>query len=636
MDADVLPGITYFYVVRAEDDTTGHGGPCGGNEEKNLVKISATANGPRTVLFSDDFENGLDQWDAVSPWSASTGQAHGGTQSVWSGNDALVCSDLTLKDPLALPAGVPLILEFWTLYNTEAASTGVQAQITTDNGNTWVLLTPVGGYPGTVGAGCPFEVGSDGYSGDSHSWILQKVDLSGYAGRTVKIRFVMVSGWWVVLPGLYIDDLLIYSPTTCGRRLKLENIVIRDSCSIPSPGRGDGILDPEEDVTLEVAARNTGALDVTGVKAVLTTTTPGVIISNDTEYFPDIQAGQRATGLRPFFDFRVPVTAPCGSTIDITVHFSSNEGAWDQTLPLLAGDPVFTAGTALSENFDASGIPPGWTVVDGLNDGNTWLADNSSDPLGCGQLDPVAPISGNWAAVDSDCAGSVPMDEELMTPVLDLNTTSLVTLDFDHYFNRFSTEIADVDVRSSRTGGAWVNVFRLQERTPGQTHETIDISAQAAGAGGAQIRWHYYNADSGLYWYIDNIVVKVKSLGSCVMNPCLPLPGEVSGPGSAHPLLLVKDRAAAACPTGYCMYFEKEPVASGYNVYEGTVGAWYSHGGASGDACNPAVTDLVDGNIRYSLSPTPGDHYYLVTALNIMGEGTAGNGLEDVQRSCPP
>jgi len=44
LDTDALvSGRTYYYVVRAEDDTTGNGGACGGNEDVNNVHIAATA-----------------------------------------------------------------------------------------------------------------------------------------------------------------------------------------------------------------------------------------------------------------------------------------------------------------------------------------------------------------------------------------------------------------------------------------------------------------------------------------------------------------------------------------------------------------------------------------------------------------
>jgi hypothetical protein len=41
-------GTTYYYVVRAEDNSTGNGGACGGNEEANNVHIAGTAYGPGT------------------------------------------------------------------------------------------------------------------------------------------------------------------------------------------------------------------------------------------------------------------------------------------------------------------------------------------------------------------------------------------------------------------------------------------------------------------------------------------------------------------------------------------------------------------------------------------------------------
>jgi hypothetical protein len=41
----VTSGRTYFYVVRAEDNSTGQGGPSGGNEDTNEVRVAGTALG---------------------------------------------------------------------------------------------------------------------------------------------------------------------------------------------------------------------------------------------------------------------------------------------------------------------------------------------------------------------------------------------------------------------------------------------------------------------------------------------------------------------------------------------------------------------------------------------------------------
>ena len=49
VDTDNLTsGDTYYYVVRAEDNSTGDSGACGGNEETNNVHIAGTAYGPGT------------------------------------------------------------------------------------------------------------------------------------------------------------------------------------------------------------------------------------------------------------------------------------------------------------------------------------------------------------------------------------------------------------------------------------------------------------------------------------------------------------------------------------------------------------------------------------------------------------
>ena len=101
------------------------------------------------------------------------------------------------------------------------------------------------------------------------------------------------------------------------------------------------------------------------------------------------------------------------------------------------------------ENF-ASGIPAGWTVIDGGVGGGaaaTWTAANP------GARAPAAPISSPFVIVDSDSAGNgVTQDEALISPVMDLSSASSVTLEFDQFFRWYSlgnVEKGDVDVRSS-------------------------------------------------------------------------------------------------------------------------------------------------------------------------------------------
>ena len=53
---DLTFNASRWYVVRAEDATTGHGGPCrDGNEESNTTRVAASADGPSGIgTWTDD------------------------------------------------------------------------------------------------------------------------------------------------------------------------------------------------------------------------------------------------------------------------------------------------------------------------------------------------------------------------------------------------------------------------------------------------------------------------------------------------------------------------------------------------------------------------------------------------------
>jgi hypothetical protein len=99
-------------------------------------------------------------------------------------------------------------------------------------------------------------------------------------------------------------------------------------------------------------------------------------------------------------------------------------------------------------------------------------------------------------------------------------------------------------------------------------------------------------------------------------------PGSEVSPGNGiFPLQISKD---AESSTGYYIHFQRLDTLDGYNIYEGTVGFWYSHADAPGNDCAAVVTDLGGGVMRAELNPSAGDHYYLVTAFGGMDEGPSG------------
>jgi len=143
------------------------------------------------------------------------------------------------------------------------------------------------------------------------------------------------------------------------------------------------------------------------------------------------------------------------------------------------------------------GLPAGWTINDGNSDGQTWTSTNPG-----GRSNPN--WTGTFMIVDSDSAGSVDMDEALVTHSIDCSTYESVTLRFKHYFRQYENEICDVDVRVG--SGTWQNVAQYQETDASGLVE-LDMSHIAGGQQDVQIRWHYYNANYEYYWGIDDVEI---------------------------------------------------------------------------------------------------------------------------------
>ena len=178
---------------------------------------------------------------------------------------------------------------------------------------------------------------------------------------------------------------------------------------------------------------------------------------------------------------------------------------------------VFTL--PFSENFN-SGIPAEWTIVDGGATADTWYGetDYSGDD-----------IDGTpFAFVNSDAAGSVDMDEELITPPIDASTASSLFLEFDHYFNSFGAEICNVDVWD---GSVWQNVYSVSGVDVGDwgapDRQKINILAYANA--NLKVRFHYYDANYEYYWAVDNVIIREGSSETDILSYSFP---EQTGPAA--------------------------------------------------------------------------------------------------------
>ena len=105
-------------------------------------------------------------------------------------------------------------------------------------------------------------------------------------------------------------------------------------------------------------------------------------------------------------------------------------------------------------------------------------------------------------------------------------------------------------------------------------------------------------------------------------------PGTVSLPGSFHPVLVARSGSGLRLT-----WEDLGPTVPGYNIYEGTIGSWYSHAPL---LCG--VTGTADGGGNRFLDITPtgtANRYYLVTASDACGEGSAGRAGSGLRRPMP-
>jgi lysyl endopeptidase len=234
-DAGLPFGVRQFYVVRAEDlGATGSGGACGGVEDTNVVQRDAVPAGADLNRFSDDVEGGTANWavagtGAGADFTVVTTQANSPTRSWFVPDpDDVSSRTLTLAAPVALPPGAPAVLEFFHRYATEATYDGGVLEYSLDGGTTWTGILGAqgtvpananrflsGGYNGLMSGSGAFGAVAAWHGSFNTAWIRTQVDLADFADRSVSFRFRFGSDSSVSGAGWWIDDIRVYSGTSC-------------------------------------------------------------------------------------------------------------------------------------------------------------------------------------------------------------------------------------------------------------------------------------------------------------------------------------------------------------------------------------------------------------------------------------
>ncbi|MDD4308782.1 MAG: C25 family cysteine peptidase [Candidatus Cloacimonetes bacterium] len=98
--------------------------------------------------------------------------------------------------------GTNFMLEFWHSYDTEVGYDGGNVKISTNNGSSWTVIHPEGGYTSNNLS----ILEGPGYDGNSNGWVLARFNLATYANQNVLFRFTFSSDGLYEGDGWFIDD----------------------------------------------------------------------------------------------------------------------------------------------------------------------------------------------------------------------------------------------------------------------------------------------------------------------------------------------------------------------------------------------------------------------------------------------
>lgn len=212
---------------------------CNASQTDNVLTISlGTANSgqaftcsyalqteafPFTYKVFEDRVSNSQRWTFINPlndnrWQLRIGNTFTGQLALSARNPDVVTDQImVLKDAVLLDGENPGLL-FWQLYRTEADFDGGILEISTDDGDTWTYITAdqfiENGYNSTLANSDNPLAGRMAFSGTNNGWQRTLVDLSAYAGQSVKVRFRFGTNTGNARDGWYIDDISLLGNLT--------------------------------------------------------------------------------------------------------------------------------------------------------------------------------------------------------------------------------------------------------------------------------------------------------------------------------------------------------------------------------------------------------------------------------------
>ena len=203
---DIAVGDTVYYRITATDASSHH------NEASFPEEGYASFPVVRGIFLDFEETDGMfvssDGWEWGEPHGVGPEEAYSG-RNLWGtiidgyyANDAdysLTTPDFDISDFSVAT------VEMYQWFSTEERFDGGNIKVSTDGGESWNILIPIGGYnTHEVSA-----LSEPGFSGSAPDWKKVKYNLSSYLGGNVRFRFDFRSDHGMTDAGWYFDDFVI-------------------------------------------------------------------------------------------------------------------------------------------------------------------------------------------------------------------------------------------------------------------------------------------------------------------------------------------------------------------------------------------------------------------------------------------
>jgi len=223
---NLVHGAEYYYLVRAEDATSGHGGPCrGGNEDTNIIESDAAPDGPPQLgTWTDDAgDNGEASFAPGPAWTVESTGGDAGPQVYRVSSSQLACTDLTSPVLTLADPGQGPQLSFSTIHDLDydpgfilfyEGSVGQVEIATGPSFSNWTRVPLTPDYPAYVDA--PFYNACDTtqsianyFSDIDLVYDTYTASLVNWGGEEVKIRFHLSGDLYFYGGNWWIDDVQV-------------------------------------------------------------------------------------------------------------------------------------------------------------------------------------------------------------------------------------------------------------------------------------------------------------------------------------------------------------------------------------------------------------------------------------------